>query len=109
MTPITTRLLTAGLIASVAAGGAVAAGAQTIKIGDINSYSRLPGHTVPYRRGAVLAIEQINKAGGVLGKKLELVSVTTKASPARPSRSPRNCSCAKRWCSFPGRCSAMWG
>ncbi len=81
MTPITTRLLTAGLIASVAAGGAVAAGAQTIKIGDINSYSRLPGHTVPYRRGAVLAIEQINKAGGVLGKKLELVSRDDKGKP----------------------------
>ena len=81
MTMPTTRLITAGLAASVAVGMAGASTAQTIKIGDINSYTRLPGHTVPYKNGAVLAIEQINKAGGVLGKKLELVSRDDKGKP----------------------------
>lgn len=68
---------------AIALGGAVAAmalaplgasSADTIRIGDINSYKRLPAHTVPYRHGVELAIEQINAAGGVLGKQLELVS-----------------------------------
>ncbi|MCY4237726.1 MAG: ABC transporter substrate-binding protein [Rhodospirillaceae bacterium] len=52
-----------------------------IKIGDINSYTRLPAHTIPYKRGAQLAIEEINKAGGVLGKKLVLVSRDDQGKP----------------------------
>lgn len=48
--------------------------ADTIRIGDINSYKRLPAHTIPYKQGVVLALEEINAAGGVLGKKLELIS-----------------------------------
>ena len=42
---------------------------DVIKIGDINSYKRLPAHTIPYKQGVTLALEEINKAGGVLGKK----------------------------------------
>ncbi len=78
---VKTHLLTAGIAVGLVAGAAGSAGAQTIKIGDINSYTRLPGHTVPYRRGAVLAIEQINKSGGVMGKKLELISRDDKGKP----------------------------
>lgn len=48
--------------------------ADTIKIGDINSYKRLPAHTIPYKHGVDLAVEEINARGGVLGKKLEIVS-----------------------------------
>jgi branched-chain amino acid transport system substrate-binding protein len=72
---LTRRLLIAGLVGAatvVAAGAPVAA--DTIKIGDINSYKRLPAHTVPYKQGAELALAEINAAGGVLGKQLELVS-----------------------------------
>ena len=58
-------------VAMTATGSVFAAG--TIKIGDINSYTRLPGHTVPYKKGAQLAIEEINAKGGVLGKKLEQI------------------------------------
>jgi branched-chain amino acid transport system substrate-binding protein len=54
---------------------------DTIKIGDINSYKRLPAHTVPYKNGAVLAIEEINKAGGVKGKMLELISRDDQGKP----------------------------
>ena len=75
------RLILGATAVGLAAGAAGAAGAQTIKIGDINSYTRLPAHTVPYRNGAILAIEQINKAGGVMGKKLELVSRDDKGKP----------------------------
>ena len=59
-----------------------ASAADTIKIGDINSYKRLPAHTIPYRNGATLAVEEINAAGGVLGKKIEIVSRDDQGKPA---------------------------
>ena len=54
--------------------GVAAAPAEPIRIGDINSYTSLPAHTLPYRQGALLAIEEVNAAGGVAGRPLELVS-----------------------------------
>ena len=63
-----------GAVVAVGLGPAGALAADTIRIGDINSYKRLPAHTVPYRHGVELALEQINAAGGVLGKQLELIS-----------------------------------
>lgn len=47
---------------------------DTIKIGEINTYSKLTSFTFPYRNGWQLALEEINQAGGVLGKKLEVIS-----------------------------------
>jgi branched-chain amino acid transport system substrate-binding protein len=47
---------------------------NTIKIGEIQTYSKLTSFTVPYRNGWQLALEEINNAGGVLGKKLEVIS-----------------------------------
>jgi branched-chain amino acid transport system substrate-binding protein len=52
-----------------------------IKIGDINSYKRLPAHTEPYKMGATLAIEEINEAGGVLGEQLVLISRDDQGEP----------------------------
>ena len=71
---ISRRLISAAVTLAVGLAVAVPSRADTIKIGDINSYKRLPAHTVPYRYGVELALEQINAAGGVLGKQLELVS-----------------------------------
>ncbi len=47
---------------------------ETIKIGELNSYSTFAAFTVPYRMGWQLAVEEINAAGGVLGKQLEVIS-----------------------------------
>ena len=47
---------------------------QPIKIGEINSYSNIPQFTTPYRQGWQLAVEQINAAGGLLGRKVEVIS-----------------------------------
>ena len=47
---------------------------DTIKIGEIQTYSKLTSFTVPYRNGWQLALEEINNAGGVLGKKLQIIS-----------------------------------
>jgi len=53
-----------------------------IKIGEINSYSLLPAFTEPYRKGWQLALEQINAAGGINGKKLVVVSKDDGGKPA---------------------------
>jgi branched-chain amino acid transport system substrate-binding protein len=47
---------------------------QTIKLGELNSYKVFPAFLEPYKKGMELAIEEINGAGGVLGKKLELIT-----------------------------------
>ena len=54
--------------------GAPALAQSTIKIGELNSYKAQPAFLEPYRKGWELAIEEINGKGGVLGKKLEVVS-----------------------------------
>ncbi len=59
-----------------------AAADETIKIGEINSYSALPSFTDPYRKGWQLALEEINAAGGVDGKKLEVISKDDGGKPA---------------------------
>ena len=48
--------------------------AQTIKLGEINEYKQFPAFLEPYRPGMELALDEINGAGGVLGRKLEIVS-----------------------------------
>ncbi|MFK7962700.1 MAG: ABC transporter substrate-binding protein [Burkholderiaceae bacterium] len=60
--------------------------ADTIKIGDINSYKRLPAFTLPYKDGVDLAVEQINAKGGVLGKPLEVVSRDDQGKPGEAVR-----------------------
>ena len=75
------RIVTATLLAA-AFGGAPARADDTIKIGEINSYSALPSFTAPYRKGWELAVEQINAAGGVEGKKLEVISKDDGGKPA---------------------------
>jgi branched-chain amino acid transport system substrate-binding protein len=44
-----------------------------IKIGEVNSYKAQPAFLEPYRKGLELAVDQVNAAGGVNGKKLELI------------------------------------
>ena len=59
----------AALVAAVFAGAAQAQG--TFKIGEINSYKAQPAFLEPYKKGMELALEEINAAGGVNGRKLE--------------------------------------
>jgi branched-chain amino acid transport system substrate-binding protein len=47
---------------------------EPIKVGEINSYTRLPAFTEPYRKGWQLALEEINAAGGVNGRQIEVIS-----------------------------------
>ena len=60
-------------------------GGQTgapIRIGEINSYTAQPAFTLPYRNGWQLAVEEINAAGGLLGRKLEIISRDDAGRPA---------------------------
>src|SRR5262245_22943806 len=47
---------------------------QSIRVGELNSYKAQPAFLEPYRKGLELAVEEVNAAGGVLGKNFELVS-----------------------------------
>ena len=53
----------------------------TIKIGELNSYKSQPAFLDPYKKGWELAIEEINAKGGVLGRKLEVISRDDGANP----------------------------
>ena len=53
---------------------AVPALAQTIRLGELNEYKQFPAFLDPYRKGMELATDEINAAGGVLGRKIEIVS-----------------------------------
>ena len=54
---------------------------ETIKIGEIQTYSKLTSFTFPYRNGWQLALDEINTAGGVLGKKIEVISRDDQGKP----------------------------
>ena len=54
---------------------------STIKIGEINSYKAQPAFLEPYRRGWEMAQDEINRSGGVLGKKLEVISRDDNGNP----------------------------
>jgi branched-chain amino acid transport system substrate-binding protein len=63
------------LVAVAATALSVRAHAQdTIKIGELNSYKSQPAFLEPYKHGIELAVEEINKSGGVLGKKIDVIS-----------------------------------
>ena len=79
---MTTRLAVRAVAwsaALVCSAGAHAEG--TIKIGEINSYKSQPAFLEPYKRGMELAIDEVNKAGGVGGKKLQLITRDDNANP----------------------------
>lgn len=66
-------LLAAAILSALGAPTAQSAD-QPIRIGEMNSYTRLPAFTLPYRNGWQLALDEVNAAGGVLGRKIEVIS-----------------------------------
>jgi branched-chain amino acid transport system substrate-binding protein len=72
------------LILAVALGAALsrpAAAQGPIKLGELNSYKVFASFLEPYRKGWELALEEINAAGGVLGRPLEIVSRDDNGNP----------------------------
>ncbi|MGB9383989.1 MAG: ABC transporter substrate-binding protein [Pseudolabrys sp.] len=69
------RVLQLALTSAVAIGLVGSASAQdTIKIGELNSYKIQPQFLDPYKKGWEMAVDEVNAKGGVLGKKLEVIS-----------------------------------
>jgi len=68
-----TRWLALGLALALS-GPAAQAQQAPIKLGELNSYARWAAFTVPYRNGWQMALDEINAKGGVLGRKIEIVS-----------------------------------
>ena len=62
-------------------GTSALAQTKTIKIGEVNSYKAQPAFLDPYKKGMDLAVEEVNAAGGVLGRKFELITRDDGASP----------------------------
>ncbi len=73
------------LVQAAAAGMLVALGSAhaqgTLKIGEINSYKAQAAFLDPYKKGMDLAVEEINAAGGVDGRKIELITRDDNANP----------------------------
>jgi branched-chain amino acid transport system substrate-binding protein len=65
-------LLTAGLVW----------GAEPIKIGSVMRLSIGASDGIPCRRGVEMAVAEVNKAGGINGRKVELITEDEKDSPA---------------------------
>jgi branched-chain amino acid transport system substrate-binding protein len=72
------------LLFAVALAGALARPAsaqEPIRLGELNSYKAFASFLEPYRKGWQLALEEVNAAGGVLGRKLEIVSRDDNGNP----------------------------
>ena len=75
------KLIQSALAVGLAWALAPAHAQGVIKIGEVNSYKAQPAFLEPYKKGMELALEQINAAGGVGGKKLELIIRDDNANP----------------------------
>ena len=71
------------LTATAASGNAFA---QSIKVGELNSYKLFPAFLDPYKKGWQLALEEINAAGGINGRMLEVVSRDDGGNPGTAVR-----------------------
>lgn len=74
-------LIAAALTALATALSAPAFGQGVIKIGEVNSYKAQPAFLEPYKKGMELAVEEVNAAGGIGGRKIELVIRDDNANP----------------------------
>jgi len=90
MTKANWRQLT-GAVALTAAFAQPAAAQEPIKLGELNSYKVFASFLEPYRKGWQLALEEVNAAGGVLGRRIEIVSRDDNGNRATRCAWPRSC------------------
>ena len=74
MTTMNAKLRYVAILLAILAALPAAAQQGPIKIGEVNSYSGMAAFTGPYKNGLLLAEEEINAGGGVLGRKIEIVT-----------------------------------
>jgi branched-chain amino acid transport system substrate-binding protein len=68
-------------LAAAAMAPASLSAQEAIKVGEINSYTALPAFTEPYRKGWQLALEEINEAGGIDGRMIEVIAKDDAGKP----------------------------
>ena len=68
-------------LATLACGLGAAHAQGAYKIGEINSYKAQPAFLEPYKKGMELAVAEVNAAGGIHGRKLELITRDDNANP----------------------------
>src|SRR5476649_1653012 len=84
---LTRHRLLAGVAALAVLSATAPARAQdTIKLGELNSYKVFAAFLEPYKKGMELAVEEVNAAGGVLAKKIEVVSRDDQGNPGEAVR-----------------------
>jgi len=69
------------VVAAAALAAAVSAAGQTVKLGELNSYKVFPAFLEPYKKGMELAQDEVNAAGGVLGRKIEVLTRDDNGTP----------------------------
>ena len=77
-------LVALSLVAAASVSGNTVA--QPIKVGELNSYKLFPAFLGPYKKGWQLALEEINAAGGVNGRKIEVESRDDGGNPGAAVR-----------------------
>ena len=80
------RGLVIGVIALFSIGAGLVNAQESIKIGEINHYKRMAAFAGPYKQGIELALEEVNAAGGVLGKPLEFIFRDDQGKPGEAVR-----------------------
>jgi len=80
------KMLGAAAVLALVSPLGVAHAQGVIKIGEINSYKAQPAFLEPYKKGMELAVEEINAAGGINGKKVELIVRDDNANPGEAVR-----------------------
>ena len=81
MTPRRPLMLLAGMAAAAFFTTTASQAQGTIRIGEVNSYKAQPAFLEPYKKGMELAVEEVNAAGGINGRKLELITRDDNANP----------------------------
>ncbi|MFM9997905.1 MAG: ABC transporter substrate-binding protein, partial [Burkholderiaceae bacterium] len=54
---------------------------EPIRIGEINSYKAQAAFLEPYKKGMELAVDEVNAAGGINGRKIALITRDDNANP----------------------------
>src|SRR5262249_27597009 len=72
--PMTRRIPLLAFTAAAALWASSSFAQETLKVGALNSYKSQTQYLQHYKRGIDLALEEINKGGGIAGRKLEVIS-----------------------------------
>lgn len=78
---IVKRFASASLALVVCAFAMPAMAQEPIRIGEINSYKAQAAFLEPYKRGMELAVDEVNAAGGINGRKITLITRDDNANP----------------------------